>query len=116
MSQVNRTVRLELPNAAARAAVAGQVVLALAIACGTGPLAGERLRRSVEAAAAEAPGALTVEAVAERGSLELELSAAPDEGWADRAASLLEPHRATRTSAGVQVRVLRAALRPVLDV
>jgi hypothetical protein len=113
---VNRTVRLELPNAAVRAPVAGQVVLALAIACGTGPLAGERLRRSVEAVAADAAGALTIDAIAERGELDLMLIASPDDGWADRAASMLEAHGAQRTAGGVRVRVRRTSLSPVVDV
>jgi hypothetical protein len=113
---VNRTVRLELPNAAVRPRVAGQVVLALAVACGTGPLAAERLRRSMEAAAAETAGALTIEAVAARGELDLALSASPDEGWADRAASMLEAHGAQRTAEGVRVRVRRTALSRVADV
>jgi hypothetical protein len=113
---VNRTVLLELPNAARRARVAGQVVLALAIACGTGPLAGERLRRSIEAVAAEAAGALTIAAVAQRGSLDLSLSASPNDGWADRAAALLEPHGAVRTVDGVRLQVRRTALSRVADV
>lgn len=113
---MNRTVRLELPNAAARSAVAGQVVLALAIACGTGPLAGERLRRSVEAVAAEAAGALVIDAVAERGELDLVISASPDDGWGDRAASMLDAHGAERTAAGVRLQVRRAALSRVADV
>jgi hypothetical protein len=113
---MNRTVRLELPNAAARSPVAGQVVLALAIACGSGPLAGERLRRSVEAAAAEAGGALVIDAVAERGALDLAFSAAPDDGWADRAAVLMAQHGAVRTPAGVELRVQRASLFRVVDV
>jgi len=113
---VNRTVRLELPNAAVRAPVAGQVVLALAISCGTGPLAGERLRRSVEAVAADTAGALTIDAVAERGELDLALSASPDDGWADRAAAMLEIHGAQRTADGVRVRVRRSALSRVADV
>jgi hypothetical protein len=113
---VNRTVRLELPNASARSPVAGQVVLALAIACGTGPLAAERLRRSMEAVAAEAGGALTIDAVAERGELDLALSASPDDGWADRAAAMLEAHGAERTGGGVRMRVRRAALSRMADV
>jgi hypothetical protein len=113
---VNRTVRLELPNAAARPRVAGQVVLALAVSCGTGPLAGERLRRSIEAVAGEAVAALTIVAVAERGELDLALSASPDEGWADRAASMLEAHGAQRTAEGVRLRVRRTALSRVADV
>jgi hypothetical protein len=113
---MNRTVRLDLPNAAARAPVAGQVVLALAIACGTGPLAGERLRRSVEAVAADSAGALAIAAVAERGELDLTISASPDDGWADRAASFLEPHGAERTADGVRVRLRRTALSRVADV
>jgi predicted TPR repeat methyltransferase len=113
---VNRTVRLELPNAARRASVAGQVVLALAITCGTGPLAGERLRRSVEAVAAIAAGSLVIDAVADRGSLDLLLAASPDEGWADQAASLLEHHGAVRTPGGVRVQVQRTALFRVADV
>jgi hypothetical protein len=113
---VNRTVRLELPNAAERAQVAGQVALALAIACGMGPLTGERLRRSVEAAAAQAVGALTLDAVAQRGWLELALVATPDDGWADRAVAILEPHGAVRTPSGLEVRVQRAPLRRVADV
>jgi hypothetical protein len=113
---MNRTVRLDLPNAAARTPVAGQVVLALAVACGTGPLAGERLRRSVEAVAAEAPGALRIEAAAERGRLELALEASPDDGWADRATARLGQYGAERTPAGVTLYVHRAALRRVPDV
>ena len=113
---MNRTVVLELPNAAGRRRVAGQVVLALAIACGTGPLAGERLRRSIESVAAEAAGTLTIDAVAERGSLDLSLSASPDAGWADRAASLLETHGAVRTAGGVRIQVRRTALSRVPDV
>jgi hypothetical protein len=113
---MNRTVRLDLPNAGRRAPVAGQVVLALAIACGTGPLAGERLRRSVEAVAAEAAGALAIEAVAERGRLELALWASPDDGWADRAVARLDQYNAERTPAGVAVSVQRAPLRRVPDV
>ena len=101
---MNRTVRLELTNAAGRAPVAGQVVLALAIACGTGPLAAERLRRSAEAAAAAATGGLTIHAEAQRGALALAFSAAPEDGWADRAFPILEPHGAVRTPAGVDVR------------
>jgi hypothetical protein len=116
VSLVNRTVRLELAKAAERAAVAGQVVLALAIACGAGPLAGERLRRSVEAVAREASGALTIDALAERGSLELAFTATPEDGWADRAVAMLEPHGAVRTPSGVEVRVYRALLRRVPDV
>ncbi len=113
---MNRTVRLALPNAARRAPVAGQVVLALAIACGTGPLAGERLRRAVEGVAAEAEGALTIDAVAERGRLELALTAAPDDGWADRALARLGQYDTERTPAGIMVRVQRASLRRVPDV
>jgi hypothetical protein len=113
---VNRTVRLELPNAARRSPVAGQVVLALAIACGAGPLAGERLRRSVEASVAEAPGAFVIDALAEHGSLDLALSADPDDGWADRAALALAGHGAVRTSRGVELRVQRASLFRVADV
>jgi hypothetical protein len=113
---MNRTVRLELPRAAERAAVAGQVVLALAIACGAGPLPGERLRRAVEAIAGAAGGALTIDAVAERGSLELAFTATPDGGWADRAVAMLEPHGAVRTPSGVEVRVYRALLRRMPDV
>jgi hypothetical protein len=113
---MNRTVRLELPNAAARVQVAGQVVLALAIACGTGPLAGERLRRSVEVAAAAATGALVIEAVAERGSLELMFSATPEDGWGDRALLILEPHGAVRTASGVGVHVRRPSLQRAPDV
>jgi hypothetical protein len=113
---VNRTVRLELPNAAGRAPVAGQVVLALAIACGAGPLAGERLRRSVETSVSEAPGALVIDAVAERGSLDLALSADPDDGWADGAALALAGHGALRTPRGVELRVQRASLFRVPDV
>jgi hypothetical protein len=113
---VNRTVRLELANAAASAPVAGQVVLALAIACGTGPLAGERLRRSAEAAARVAPGALTIHAEVQRGALELAFSAVPDDGWADRAFPVLEPHGAVRTPAGVDVCVERPALHRAPDV
>jgi hypothetical protein len=113
---VKRTVRLELANAAARAPVAGQVVLALAIACGTGPLAAERLRRSAEAAAAAATGGLTIHAEAQRGALELTFSAVPEDGWADRALPLLEPHGAVRTPAGVDLRVERPALHRASDV
>ena len=113
---MNRTVRLELPNAAARSPVAGQVVLALAIACGAGPVAGERLRRSVQAAAAAAPGSLAINAVAERGSLDLTFSADPDEGWADRATQLLAQHGAVRTEDGVELRVERTSLFRVADV
>ena len=113
---MNRTVRLELPNAAGRSPVAGQVVLALAIACGAGPLAGERLRRAGPAAAADAPGARVIDAVAERGSLDLALSAAPDAGWADRAAAVLAGHGAVRTPRGVELRVERASLFRVPDV
>jgi hypothetical protein len=113
---LNRTVRLELPNAAARSPVAGQVVLALAIACGAGPLAGERLRRSVQAAAAETTGALVIDAVAERGMLDLMFAATPDDGWADRATALLGHHGAVRTPGGVELRVQRASLFRVADV
>lgn len=113
---MNRTVRLELPNAARRSSVAGQVVVALAITCGTGPLAGERLRRSVEAVAALAPGALVIDAVADRGSLDLSLEALPDDGWADQAAAMLEHHGAVRTPCGVRVQVRRTALSGVADV
>ncbi len=113
---MNRTVTLELANAAARAPVAGQVVLALAIACGAGPVAAERLRRSAEAAAAAAPGALTIRAEAERGALELAFSAVPDDGWADRAFPILEPHGAVRTPSGVDVHVRRPSLRRAPDV
>jgi hypothetical protein len=113
---VNRTVRLELANAAASAPVAGHVVLALAIACGTGPLAGERLRRSAVAAARAAPGALTIHAEVQRGALELAFSAVPDDGWVDRAFPVLEPHGAVRTPAGVDVCVERPALHRAPDV
>jgi hypothetical protein len=113
---VNRTVRLELANAAARAPVAGQVVLALAIVCGTGPLAGERLRRSAEAAARAATGGLTIHAEARRGALELAFSAVPDDGWADRAFPILEPHGAVRTPAGLAVHVQRPSLHRTADV
>jgi hypothetical protein len=113
---MNRTVRLTLPNAARRAPVAGQVVLALAIACGTGPLAGERLRRAVEGVAAEAQGSLLIDALAERGRLELALAATPDDGWADRALARLGQYETERTPAGITVRVQRAALRRVPDV
>ena len=91
-------------------------MLALAIACGTGPLAGERLRRAIETIAAEAPGTLTIDAVAERGSLDLTLAASPDEGWADRAASLLDSYGAVRTADGVRVQLQRTALARVADV
>ena len=113
---MNRTVRLNLSNAAARAPVAGQVVLALAVACGAGPLAGERLRRSVEAAAAVATGGLAIDAVAERGSLHLAFSASPDDGWADRALPILELHDAVRTASGLSVDVLRPSLQRASDV
>jgi hypothetical protein len=113
---VKRTVRLELANAAGQAPVAGQVVLALAIACGTGPLAAERLRRSAEAAAAAATGALTIHAEAQRGALELAFSAVPEDGWGDRAFLILEPHGAVRTPAGVDVRVERPSLHRAPDV
>jgi len=113
---VNRTVKLELANAAARAPVAGQVVLALAIACGTGPLAAERLRRSAEAAASAATGGLTIRAEARRGALELAFSAVPEDGWADRAFPILEPHGAVRTPAGVDVRVEHPSLHRAPDV
>ena len=91
-------------------------MLALAIACGTGPLAGERLRRSAEAAAAETAGALTIQAEARRGGFDLAFSAVPDDGWADRAFPILEPHGAVRTPAGVDVCVERSALRRAPDV
>jgi hypothetical protein len=113
---VKRTVRLELANAAARAPVAGQVVLALALACGTGPLAAERLRRSAEAAAAATTGGLTIQANAQRGALELEFSAVPEDGWAERVLPILEPHGAVRTPAGVDVRVQRPSLHRAPDV
>ena len=113
---MNRTVRLELPNAASRARVAGQVVFALAMACGAGPLAGERLRRSSEEAARAATGALTIHAEARRGALDLAFSAVPEDGWADRALPILEPHGAVRTPAGIDVHVARPALRRVADV
>jgi hypothetical protein len=113
---VNRTVRLELVNAAGQAQVAGQVVLALAIACGTGPLAAERLRRSAEAAAAAATGGLTIHAEAQRGKLELAFSAVPEDGWADRAFPILEPHGAVRTPDGIDIRVERPALHRAPDV
>ncbi len=113
---MNRTVRLELANAAAGAPVAGHVVLALAIACGTGPLAGERLRRSAEAAALAATGALTIHAEARRGALDLSFSAAQDDGWAERALPILEPHGAVRTPAGVDLRVERPSLHRAADV
>lgn len=113
---MNRTVKLELSNAAARAPVAGQVVLALAIGCGTGPLAGERLRRSVEAAAAAATGGLVIDAEAARGRLELELTASPEDGWADRALAILEPHGAVRTPSGVAIHVGRPSLQRASDV
>ena len=113
---MNRTVRLELSNAAPRVRVAGQVVLALALTCGTGPLAGERLRRSVEAAAATATGALVIDAVAERGSLDLELSASPEDGWADRALPFLESHGAVRTPSGIRLHVQRPSLQRAPDV
>lgn len=113
---MNRTVRLELPNPARRAPVAGHVVLALAIASGTGPLVGERLRRAVQRVAAEAEGVLTIDAIAERGRLELELSASPDGGWADRAVARLDQYDVERTPKGVAVRVHRASLRRVPDV
>jgi hypothetical protein len=113
---VNRTVTLKLANAAARAPVAGQVVLALAIACGAGPLAAERLRRSAEAAAAAATGGLTIRAEAEPGALELAFSAVADDGWADRAFPILEPHGAVRTPSGVGVHLRRAPLHRVPDV
>jgi hypothetical protein len=113
---MNRTVRLTLPNAAGRAPVAGQVALALAIACGTGPLAGERLRRAVEGVAAAAEGALTMDAVAERGRLELALTASPDDGWSDRALAQLRQYDARRTPAGISVRVQRAPLHRAPDV
>lgn len=105
-----------MANAAASAPVAGQVVLALAIACGTGPLAAERLRRSAEAAARAATGSLTIHAEAQRGALELAFSAASDNGWADRAFAILEPHGAVRTPAGVEVCVERPALHRAPDV
>jgi hypothetical protein len=113
---MNRTVRLDLSNAAAQAAVAGQVVLALAVACGAGPLAGERLRRSVEAAAAVATGRLAVDAVAERGSLHLAFEASPDDGWADRALPILHGHDAVRTASGLSIDVLRPSLQRTSDV
>ena len=113
---MNRTVRLELANAAVRAPVAGQVVLALAIASGVGPLASERLRRSVEAAAGVATGALTIDAVAEQGSLQLALTAVPHDGWADQAFSILEPHGAVQTASGLDVHVKRAELHRAPDV
>lgn len=113
---MNRTVRLELANAADRVPVAGQVVLALAIRCGLGPLAGERLRRSVEAAALVATGALTIHAESRRGALDLTFSAAPDDGWADRALPILEPHGAVRTPDGVDLRVERPSLHRAADV
>lgn len=113
---MNRTVRLELSNAAASAPVAGQVVLALAVGCGTGPLAAERLRSSVDAAAALATGVLVIDGVAGRGSLELVFSVSPDDGWADRALAILEPHGAVRTPAGVGVQVRRAPLQRAADV
>ena len=96
--------------------MAGQVVLALALACGMGPLAAERLRRSVEAAAAAATGGLTIHAESQRGALELTFSAAPDDGWADRALPILEPHGAVRTPAGVDLRVERPSLHRAADV
>jgi hypothetical protein len=105
-----------LANAAARASVAGHVVLALAITCGTGPLAAERLRRSAEAAARAATGSLTIHAEAQRGALELAFSAVPDDGWADRAFAILESHGAVRTPAGVEVCVERPALHRLPDV
>jgi hypothetical protein len=113
---VKRTVRLELANAAARAPVAGQVVLALAMACGTGPLAAERLRRSAEAAAAAATGGLTIHAEVLRGALELGFSAVPDNGWADHVLAIFEPHGAVRVPTGVDVRVERPSLHRTPDV
>jgi hypothetical protein len=110
------TARLELSNAAAQAPVAGQVVLALGVGWGAGPLAAERLRRSVEAAVARATGALVIDAVVDGGSLELALSASPEDGWADRALAILEPHGAVRTPAGIRVRVGLAPLRRASDV
>jgi hypothetical protein len=96
--------------------VAGQVVLALAVACGAGPLAGERLRRSVEAAAAVATGGLAIDAVAERGALHLAFSASPDDGWADRALPILELHGAVRTASGLSLDVVRPSLQRASDV
>ena len=70
----------------------------------------------MEAVAAETAGSLTIEAVAVRGELDLAISASADEGWADRAVSMLDAHGAQRTAEGVRVRVRRTALSPMADV
>ena len=109
---MNRTVRLDLANAAAGAAVLGQVVLATAIRFGAGPLEAERLRCAVEAAARATDGGLRCETHEARGAATLVLTAA-DDGWAARAVELLASHRASTTVDGVTIELRRSPLHAV---
>jgi hypothetical protein len=109
---MNRTVTLELPNARARAAVAGHVVFALAVKCGAGLLAAERLRRSVEDAATAAPGSLRLDAAVEPGCLTLSIISG-DRAWLERALETLAAHGAAPTGGGLELRMAVHRLRPV---
>ena len=109
---MNRTVRLELQNARAHAAVAGQVAFALVVKCGAGPLEADRLRCAIRDAAAAADGQLRLDAILAGRSLTLTLRS-DEPGWADAALRVLETHGGRLAGGGVELTVSPARLRSV---
>ena len=100
-------VILHLPERRFAPAVAGHVVLGLALAAGFPALAADRVRREVEASVRDAGGAVEIRAGLTPGRIELRLEAA-SQAAAARAAAALAQHRTRLDSTQLEVHFVAA--------
>lgn len=111
MTQLERTVSMRATDAARAAAIAGQVVLAMALRAGFSPLTADRLGVDVADALGGISGPLELAVGAEGGRLEAHLGCAAEE--AQRLAYRLDAHGASVVDGGVDLVLKRTELRAV---
>ncbi|MDX6591993.1 MAG: hypothetical protein QOJ13_1189 [Gaiellales bacterium] len=111
MTQLQRTVSIRADDAGKAAAVAGQVVLAMALRAGFSPLTADRLGVDVAGALSEISGPLELALGAEGGRLEALLGCAGPE--APHLARSLDGHGASVVAGGVELVLTRTELRAV---
>jgi hypothetical protein len=111
MTRLQRTVSIRAGDAPRAAAVAGQVLLAMALRAGFAPLSADRLGVDVTDALSRITGALDLSVGAESGRLEAHLGCDPSE--APPLARSLDGHGASVVPGGVDLVLTRTELRAV---
>ena len=109
---MNPMLELELGDTVHRGAVAGQVILGVAVAVGLTPLAADRRARAVTSICDAAPGALRIEVSAGREGESIVTIHGGQGSWKDVPASLVGALEATVDGDVLEFALARTPLRP----